>query len=1296
MRSFLFRIDCRGAHEYNPCARGRDVVSVLVVATRASRSKFDVVATVNETRTSPVAGLSVAVHEISSPRWNSRCLPGISGDLHAEHSRRGDRACLHVFFTGSARDVDFAIAQVENCPGRVNDSKLLLDRLAVDQERLGWLLFELSSSTTEQPGRPLESPHSPNIKLLQSDLIPISILELTERFRINQLSLSLSRGRWEFDRWSEPVLQEWQGYPRGTELSMWLEPTSNATELTNTLAGIFCGSLNRLSLSQNAPIELSKSLPINNHNQSFYHGLLPIEQPCTENLSPLFKLLPCGSHAGLSTLIDPHRLFEGNWNSIRDHLSKLNLEIEIETVLDQVRKTTKRDWDLSSIFGKPIQRKCGLTSYCFTSPNRNEMASESQFKYPEIYSPVPVNVKRIYGDMVKVEDIGISIELNVDEIGHTNEVVIEKTIKPSIQRQRSSSIKLRLKIPKSELEPSKKTMKMEINERFQIDQTQVTRSFLQLCWECRVSRKDGLTQPLSIIKKTAIKFLTGYHFTLTRTTPIDNKVPDSLKQTLPVPDITKLDHNAIRAANRWILTFGLINFDLDEGPDFDNCYPPSQMSNIAFSSFPDCAKSGSLIFSWRIPGSSSSSTSTTTTSLNGTESGPKSSSIRSLWIQRDPTVLRGYNQRSLVLITHLVDYVGPLYASQGAKSIDQAFKHTHMVNYHLYPHDHPIILTLPDPTPGSNLELNFMGQDHKFIIPLLNQAQILDPKVNYPLAIQPKTNTNTSNAGGSTTIPKPNSSSSTKSEITEYHVLASNPTTYLSYILFGSNPTLTTTTTLLSSSPSGSNPSGLSNSHHSSSSTSTLSISSLWLLWEILILAEPLVVFGNTPDIVSDTVLHLKNLIRPIPFHANWRPYITIHDPDFGLLFGKNKARAVGLIGATNPIILTSTHAWPNVLSLSQQGASFNHQIGLLTDRKRVLHKNKSVVKQLLTCLERKDYHNADIVISRHFSVLTEQFLQPLQRYFTTLLPTELEYKGTDMEPQRTGSFNSEQFLKSLKEHTTALEFRSRLMAGFTATSISVPGFYTAFLRSPNFSAWLNRQLLLGNAAVQNRFHANNNNHNSSRPNSKSLTLNQLAPVNTTSTHNPSSSSSEPLHHVIKKLQIQLSKRSTSSGLSPTTPSSTTNPFNNTNPQPQQQQSQRKKEGNNNGAGKSSHRMGSKNRRSPSDGSTSMMTSSVDEEKKQKMGMIFHGLKKSRTISGAGSSTGNPRVRRSSSTISNASSSLSSSLSNLSSSHPHPHPQTQIRNTLSSSNPPQINSRIMINYKKRTMSRLKNERMMNN
>ncbi|KNZ49622.1 uncharacterized protein VP01_489g3 [Puccinia sorghi] len=668
--------------------------------------------------------------------------------------------------------------------------------------------------------------------------------------------------------------------------------------------------------------------------------------------------------------------------------------------------------------------------------------------------------------------------------------------------------------------------------------------------------------------------------------------------------------------------------------NFDNCYPPlqlspSQMSNVAFSSFPDCAKSGSLIFSWRIPGSSSHQTHhfNTSTQPPHKQLSPASDLCGYVYFvqERDPNVLRGYNQRSLVLITHLPDYVGlfstliarlgPLYSSQGSKCLETALQD---------------IISWPDPTPGENLKLSFLGQDHKFIIPFPNQAQIPDPKSTFPIL-------KTTTLNPPITTPQ------------DYHVLASNPTTYLSYIMFGSTPT-----------PS--------SSHSSQSPPSTLSVSCLWLLWEILILAEPLVVFAATPDIVSDTVLHLKNLIRPIPFHANWRPYITIHDPDFALLFGKNKARAVGLIGATNPIILTSTHAWPNVLTLSQQGASFNHHIGLLTDHKRVLHKNKAVVKQILMCLERKDYHHADIIISRHFSVLTEQFLQPLQRYFTTLLPTA---EGTGREPRRTGSFNSELFLKSLKEHTTALEFRSRLMAGFTATSVSVPGFYTAFLRSPNFAAWLHRQLVLGNRAVRDRFSSS----------SDAAPLPQFPPTSLDSPiSHPNSFTNEPLHQVIKKIHHQLSKKNgSSSGLLP-----------NSNAQPQPQQSQRKKEystmnmersssvgsepRNGSGSNSAARGLGRQEGRRVDRGEgctrgTQMMmmlrrsTSGrqgrrrgegaregevVDEGIKEVVGMGLEarGLRKSRTISG----DHRARVRRTSSTIAHAGTSCSSITTTTSSS----------------------------------------------
>ncbi|OAV98193.1 hypothetical protein PTTG_25697 [Puccinia triticina 1-1 BBBD Race 1] len=612
----------------------------------------------------------------------------------------------------------------------------------------------------------------------------------------------------------------------------------------------------------------------------------------------------------------------------------------------------------------------------------------------------------------------------------------------------------------------------------------------------------------------------------------------TLKNTLPVPPLATLTPASIAAASRWLVTFALINFDLDEGPVHARAdgqhrllllprlcqerQPALQLAHPRLLLLPPTpntpAATAARQPALKLTQPSPDPLSSPQEPFALTKPTPASDLCGYVYFvqERDPAVPRGYNQRSIVLITHLPDYaglfstlvsrLGPLYASQGAKSLATAFAN---------------IVSWPDPTPGADLELRFLGQDHKFIIPLPNQAQIPDPKTAFPLL-----------KGGA------HRSVQFTSNPLDYHVLASNPTTYLSYIMFGSTPSSS-----LAPASSAASSSAAAASSSQLNPLSTLSVSDLWLLWEILILAEPLVVFGATPDIVSDTVLHLKNLIRPIPFHANWRPYITIHDPDFGLLFGKNKARAVGLIGATNPIILTATHAWPNVLSLSQQGASLNHHIGLLTERKRVLHKNKTVVKQLLLCLERKDYHHADIVISRHFSVLTEQFLQPLQRYFTTLLPTA---EGVGNEPRRTGTFNSELFLKSLKEHTTALEFRSRLMAGFTASALSAPGgFYTAFLRSPNFSAWLHRQLVLGNRAVRDRFFAN------PRPTSCSSSTPQQQQQQQQQQQDPDghwdSSAAEPLSlpfvpleprlPAIKKLHTQLtSKKPGSAGSSPTGP----------------------------------------------------------------------------------------------------------------------------------------------------------------
>jgi len=65
---------------------------------------------------------------------------------------------------------------------------------------------------------------------------------------------------------------------------------------------------------------------------------------CTESLTPFLSLLPCASHAGLSSLLNPHRLFDGEWTLIgirfakEEALETAQLALEVGSVQDPVRR----------------------------------------------------------------------------------------------------------------------------------------------------------------------------------------------------------------------------------------------------------------------------------------------------------------------------------------------------------------------------------------------------------------------------------------------------------------------------------------------------------------------------------------------------------------------------------------------------------------------------------------------------------------------------------------------------------------------------------------------------------------------------------------------------------------------------------------------------------------------------------------------------------------------------------------------------------------------------------------------
>lgn len=91
-------------------------------------------------------------------------------------------------------------------------------------------------------------------------------------------------------------------------------------------------------------------------NLHLLHGVLPHEVVCTENLTPFLKLLPCKGKAGISSLLDGHKLFDASWQSMaidirpvcpggtgsREQECVLEIEQTIDMVLDVERSKRPR------------------------------------------------------------------------------------------------------------------------------------------------------------------------------------------------------------------------------------------------------------------------------------------------------------------------------------------------------------------------------------------------------------------------------------------------------------------------------------------------------------------------------------------------------------------------------------------------------------------------------------------------------------------------------------------------------------------------------------------------------------------------------------------------------------------------------------------------------------------------------------------------------------------------------------------------------------------------------------------
>lgn len=168
-------------------------------------------------------------------------------------------------------------------------------------------------------------------------------------------------------------------------------------------------------------------------NLHLLHGVLPGEVVCTENLTPLLKLLPCKGKAGISSLFDGHKIFDAAWQSmsidVQPKCSKgqeecqIGIEETVDVVLDierskrpranpiprpvpveelecdqskgynspdvcyPVATTLDKGWELSEVFGRKIPGSCPLTDQtkivCLHVPDSREVLT-SALAYEEL------------------------------------------------------------------------------------------------------------------------------------------------------------------------------------------------------------------------------------------------------------------------------------------------------------------------------------------------------------------------------------------------------------------------------------------------------------------------------------------------------------------------------------------------------------------------------------------------------------------------------------------------------------------------------------------------------------------------------------------------------------------------------------------------------------------------------------------------------------------------------------------------------------------------------------------------
>mmetsp|Transcript_3498 Transcript_3498/g.7265 ORF Transcript_3498/g.7265 Transcript_3498/m.7265 type:complete len:383 (-) Transcript_3498:593-1741(-) len=207
----------------------------------------------------------------------------------------------------------------------------------------------------------------------------------------------------------------------------------------------------------------------------------------------------------------------------------------------------------------------------------------------------------------------------------------------------------------------------------------------------------------------------------------------------------------------------------------------------------------------------------------------------------------------------------------------------------------------------------------------------------------------------------------------------------------------------------------------------------LWLVWESMLMGDPILILADDAMLCSDAVLQLLDLIHPLKYQGDYRPFFSLLDADFKQFLHEHDTKEFKpvLVGMTNPIAIKTFSDWPLILQLKRHARSIKVE-ALKTKRTSYLGPIRHVLNSFVDGEDEASEIINSSKLRNHFYELTLHLLKPLR-------PSRESY----------ASFDPQEFLKYLMKPEVTFP-----LLRFTSRPKAIQ-LYARFIQSETFEAWL-------------------------------------------------------------------------------------------------------------------------------------------------------------------------------------------------------------------------------------------------